>query len=93
MAVTGTLSLPAGIIDNDALASPQTAVASHAQTATFALATGANVEKLRATITVPAGFTKAAIYGTATMSAFNNSGSLDSWLSGIPGQWNAGWLV
>lgn len=78
MTITGTLSLPAGIIGNDALANPSTSVASHAQADSFSITTGANVEKLRATITVPAGFTKAAVYGTATMSVFNNSGSLDS---------------
>lgn len=75
--ITGTLSLPAGIIGNDALTSPSEPVASHAQADSFSLTTGANVEKLRATITVPAGFTKAAIYGTATMSVYNNS-TLDS---------------
>ena len=78
MTITGTLSLPAGIIGNDALANPSTSVASHADAAAFSITTGANVEKLRATITVPAGFTKAAVYGTATMSVYNNSGSLDS---------------
>lgn len=76
--ITGSLSLPAGIIGNEALASPSTSVASHAQADSFSITTGANVEKLRATISVPAGFTKAAVYGTATMSVFNNSGSLDS---------------
>jgi hypothetical protein len=78
MSITGALNLPAGIIGNDALANPSTPVASHADAAAFSITTGANVEKLRATITVPAGFTKAAVYGTATMSVFNNSGSLDS---------------
>lgn len=78
MTITGTLSLPAGIIGNDALANPSMPVASHADAAAFSITTGANVEKLRATITVPAGFTKAAVYGTATMSVYNNSGSLDS---------------
>lgn len=78
MSITGALNLPAGIIGNDALTSPSTPVASHAQADSFSITTGANVEKLRATITVPAGFTKAAVYGTATMSVFNNSGSLDS---------------
>lgn len=76
--ITGSLSLPAGIIGNEALASPSTSIASHAQADSFSITTGANVEKLRATISVPAGFTKAAVYGTATMSVFNNSGSLDS---------------
>ena len=78
MSITGALNLPAGIIGNDALANPSTSVASHADAAAFSITTGANVEKLRATITVPAGFTKAAVYGTATMSVYNNSGSLDS---------------
>lgn len=78
MSITGALNLPAGIIGNDALANPSTSVASHAQADSFSITTGANVEKLRATITVPAGFTKAAVYGTAAMSVFNNSGSLDS---------------
>ena len=78
MSITGALNLPAGIIGNDALTSPSEPVASHADTDTFSITTGVNVEKLRATITVPAGFTKAAVYGTATMSVYNNSGSLDS---------------
>ncbi len=78
MSITGALNLPAGIIGNDALTSPSTPIASHADAAAFSITTGANVEKLRATITVPAGFTKAAVYGTATMSVYNNSGSLDS---------------
>ncbi len=78
MSITGALNLPAGIIGNDALTSPSTPIASHAQADSFSITTGANVEKLRATITVPAGFTKAAVYGTATMSVYNNSGSLDS---------------
>ena len=78
MSIAGALNLPAGIIGNDALANPSTSVASHAQADSFSITTGANVEKLRATITVPAGFTKAAVYGTATMSVYNNSGSLDS---------------
>lgn len=78
MSIAGALNLPAGIIGNDALTSPSTPIASHAQADSFSITTGANVEKLRATITVPAGFTKAAVYGTATMSVFNNSGSLDS---------------
>ena len=78
MWINGPLNLQPGSIQNDSLASPSTSVASHAQADSFSITTGANVEKLRATITVPAGFTKAAVYGTATMSVFNNSGSLDS---------------
>ncbi len=73
MSIAGALNLPAGIIGNDALTSPSTPVASHAQADSFSITTGANVEKLRATITVPAGFTKAAVYGTATMSVYNNT--------------------
>lgn len=78
MSIAGALNLPAGIIGNDALTSPTEAKSGHADADSFSITTGANVEKLRATITVPAGFTKAAVFGVATMSVFNNSGSLDS---------------
>lgn len=78
MSITGALNLPAGIIGNEALTSPITALPVHGDGFNFSITTGANVEKLRATFAVPDGFTKAAVYATATMSVFNNSGSLDS---------------
>jgi len=77
MAVTGTLSLPAGIIDNAALQAPVSPLATHAGTNNFGLATGANVEILRATISVPSGYTRALVYETATMHAWNNNTSAD----------------
>lgn len=77
-AITGTLSLPAGIIGNDALANPISATTSHIDTDNFALSTGANVEKVRATFIVPAGFTRALVYATATMGGNNTSASTDN---------------
>lgn|GEM_PF-2992640 len=69
--ITGTLELPAGIIGNDALTSPLKPAAIHADATNFALATGANAEKVRATITVPAGYTQALVMATVTMSNRN----------------------
>jgi hypothetical protein len=78
MSIAGTLNLPAGIIGNDALSNPLTPLVAHADVTNFALATGANVEKVRTTITVPAGFTQALIYATASMNAKNYNGVSDS---------------
>lgn len=82
MAVTGTLSLPAGIINNAALSSPVSPLATHAGTNNFGLATGANVQILASTITVPAGYSQALVFATATMHAYNNNaGSDDAFVS------------
>ena len=78
MKILGTLDLPAGIIGNDALANPVAAVASHVDVQNFSLNTGASVEKVRATFTVPAGFTRALVFATATMGANNTSASTDN---------------
>jgi hypothetical protein len=69
--ITGTLELPAGIIGNDALTSPLKPAAIHADATNFPLAIGANAEKVRATITVPAGYTQALVLATVTMSNRN----------------------
>lgn len=78
MKVTGTLELPAGIIGNDALANPVGAASAHVDAENFALDTGASVEKVRATFTVPEGFTQALVFATATMGANNTSASTDN---------------
>jgi hypothetical protein len=78
MSITGTLDLPAGIIGNEALSNPLTPLVSHVDASNFALTTGPNVEKVRTTITVPAGFTQALIYATASMNAKNYNASTDS---------------
>jgi hypothetical protein len=75
--ITGTLSLPAGIIGNDALSDPVSPLATHVGTNNFGLATGPNVEQLRATIPVPAGYTQALVFATATMHVWNNNGTQD----------------
>jgi hypothetical protein len=75
--ITGTLSLPAGIIGNDALTSPVFPAAAHADATNFDLATGVNVEKVRATVAVPAGYTKALVMATASMSNQNSNTSAD----------------
>jgi len=54
--------------------SPLTA---HADTTGIALATGANVEKLRATITVPTGYTQALVTATSMISAWNTTAGRD----------------
>ncbi len=76
--ITGTLSLPAGIIGNDALTSPISAYVSHVDASNFALGPGANVEKVRATISVPSGYTQALVNVVSTISATNSTSSTDN---------------
>jgi len=79
--ITGTLSLPAGIINNDALTAPVVPLATHAGTNNFGLSTGPNVQILGATISVPAGYTRALVFATATMHAYNNGATDDAYLA------------
>lgn len=78
MSITGTLNLPAGIIGNDALAAPIYPTTAHANLNGFSLTTGDNVEKLRATITVPDGYTRALVMASATMTRTNPTAADDS---------------
>jgi len=78
LSINGPLFLQPGSIENDALSNPLTPLVAHADVANFALTTGANVEKVRTTITVPAGFTQALVYATASMNAKNYNASSDS---------------
>ena len=90
--IQGTLSLPAGIINNDALANPISAASSHVDIENFSLATGSSVEKIRSTFTVPAGFTQAQVYATATMNAVNTSASPDTmYVSCLIDGYGTGW--
>lgn len=70
--IEGTLSLPAGIIDNDALASPVVPAPFKIKTNTWAT-TGATETQATATLTVPAGFTKAVVTATVTANVYNSS--------------------
>ena len=78
LSINGPLLLQPGSIENDALSNPLTPLVSHVDASNFALSTGANVEKVRTTITVPDGFTQALIYATASMNAKNYNASTDS---------------
>lgn len=74
--IAGTLSLPAGIIDNDALASPVGADQASADQTGFATAT-TDQALASAYITVPAGYTKALVMVVVTAGAQNTTGALD----------------
>lgn len=89
VAIEGTLSLPAGIIDNDALSNPLVSDTDETGVNNYAITTSVAV---RATInfTVPAGFTAATVISTATAMGYNNTASPDylyvqSIIDGFPG--------
>lgn len=60
-AITGTLSLPSGIIDNDALANPVVPQAVYGHTTGFGTSYTTDTAFLTQTVTVPAGFTSAVV--------------------------------
>jgi hypothetical protein len=49
----------------------------HVDASTFGLAPGANVEKVRTTISVPSGYTQALVFATATLCAVNSTAVWD----------------
>lgn len=73
MHVLGTLSLPAGIIDNDALASPVKPGQGGITATNFGMSTTATA-KSSSSIAVPDGFTSALILATAHVAALNSTG-------------------
>ncbi|WP_427130294.1 hypothetical protein [Pseudarthrobacter sp. S9] len=75
--INGNLSVPNGSIGNAALQNPISPLATHAGANSFGLATGANVQLLSTTISVPAGFTQALVFATATLHAYNNNAGAD----------------
>lgn len=76
--ITGNLSIPNGSISNAALTAPIVPVAYHADVQNISITSGANVEKLRIDVSVPAGYTQALVNLTATMNMLNNTASTDS---------------
>ena len=76
--IGGTLDLPAGIINNDALSDPIVPGAYHSDIQNISIASGPNVEKLRIDVPIPIGYTRALVSLTATMNMLNNSGATDS---------------
>jgi len=94
MSITGALNLPAGIIGNDALTNPLSPQTAHADVANFALATGANAEMVRATVTVPAGYTQALVMASASMGNRNPTGAVDDMyidcrINGVVSGWSS----
>lgn len=75
--ITGALSLPAGIIGNDALQAPVYPAVYHADIQNISITNGPNVEILGADVAVPAGYTQALVSLTITMNMTNNSASTD----------------
>jgi hypothetical protein len=77
MVVGGTLSLPAGIINNDALANPVLSQSVYATISNFTLTAHTYTTPLpvikTVTITVPAGFTSADVAVVSRVFAYNNN--------------------
>jgi hypothetical protein len=76
MAISGTLSLPAGIIDNATLASPTVFGSVGVSASNFAV-TSAGGNFGSTNITVPAGFTQVTVLCLVDASVYNTSGSGD----------------
>lgn len=74
--IEGTLSLPAGIIDNDALSSPLEPGSAGLSHSNFALATTATV-LAQASIPVPAGYTRAMVMNGVSAGAMNSTANPD----------------
>jgi len=74
MRIEGTLSLPAGIIDNEALANPVESRSGHNAATGFGWTT-AEVDRAPVAIAVPPGFTKATVTAVASAYAYNAAGN------------------
>ena len=94
MAINGPLILQPGSIENDALTNPLSPQTAHADVANFALATGPNAEMVRATVTVPAGYTQALVMASASMGNRNPTGAVDDMyidcrINGVVSGWSS----
>lgn len=94
MWINGPLNLQPGSIQNDALTSPLSPQTAHADVSDFALATGANVEMVRATVAVPAGYTKALVMAAASMgnrnpNTFVDDMYVDCRINGLVSGWSS----
>lgn len=74
--IEGTLSLPAGIINNEALSSPLQPGSAGLTQSNFALATSPGV-RAQASITVPPGYTQALVMNGVSAGAANTTASHD----------------
>lgn len=77
--IEGTLSLPAGIIDNDALANPVKIVGASGATLGFGLP-AVNTVLHSEPIVVPVGYTEATVEVTSTVSYLGNAAEEDSYV-------------
>lgn len=76
MKIAGTLDLPAGIIGNEALASPVKQIAVYSDADGFTL-TPAEQDFCVTTLTVPEGFTEAMVVATGTVNTYNTNAASD----------------
>ena len=76
VAITGTLSLPAGIIDNAALAMPVKYGSSGTSETVFAVTT-TGTDRAMGSVVVPAGFTQATILCLVSGATVNSTGGVD----------------
>jgi len=74
--VTGTMGLPTGIIQNDALSDPIVISTAGVSQNNFAVTTAGDVFA-SATVTIPAGYTRADIQCTVVAGAINDTSSAD----------------
>lgn len=72
LAVTGTLSLPAGIINNDALANPITIAQASNSAIGFSVST-TDVPQAVTTVDVPAGFSRAYVFALCNVGALGGT--------------------
>jgi len=83
MSINGPLNLQPGSIQNDSLADPTYPYAFHADSQNFALGNGNNLPVVSITIDVPAGFTRAVVNATASLSAANTTSVTDTLYCGL----------
>jgi hypothetical protein len=83
MSINGPLNLQPGSIQNDSLADPTYPYAFHADAQNFALGNGDNLPVVSITVPVPAGFTRAVVNATASLSAANSTSATDTLYCGL----------
>ena len=83
MSINGPLNLQPGSIQNDSLADPTYPYAFHADAQNFALGNGDNLPVVSVTVPVPAGFTRAVVNATASLSAANSTSATDTLYCGL----------
>jgi hypothetical protein len=83
MSINGPLNLQPGSIQNDSLADPTYPYAFHADAQNFSIGNGNNLPVVSITVTVPAGFTRAVVNATASISAANTTSATDTLYCGL----------